>query len=429
MRYMAPRGTMDILPRETPRWRYVEQKFRETCRLYGYNELRTPTFEETELFTRSIGEHTDIVGKEMYTFLDRAGRSMTLRPEGTAPVVRAYIQHKLFGEMPVSKFYYIASIFRYERPQAGRYREHHQVGVEALGSQDPAIDAEVISLAMQYLTSLGISALELKINSIGCPGCRPKYREALRKAVEPYLVELCETCQVRYNANPLRMLDCKVPRCRELTVSVPNIVEHLCKECSDHLKMVLSYLDDLSISYTLDHRLVRGFDYYTKTAFEIVSGELGAQNAVAGGGRYDGLVAELGGPPTPAVGFGSGIERTLAIMDAQGIEVPSDLHPTVFVATVGEKSRRIGIKLLAELRRNEIAAETDYSGKSLKGQMRAADREQAKFVAIIGDEELERDQIKLRNMETKEEKNIPLASAVEQIKHLTNIPVDYPGQS
>lgn len=418
MRYSAPRGTADILPRESPRWRYIEEKFRGMCRLYGYNELRTPTFEETELFTRSIGQHSDIVSKEMYTFTDRGERSLTLRPEGTAPVVRAYLQHKLFGEMPVSKFYYISSIFRYERPQAGRYREHHQVGVEAIGSQDPAIDAEVISLAMHYLSSLGLKELVLKINSVGCPGCRLEYREALKKATEPYLIELCESCQVRYQANPLRMLDCKVPHCRELTVSVPNITEHLCQECADHLKAVLHYLDTLGVQYTLDPRLVRGFDYYTKTAFEVVSGALGAQNAVLGGGRYDGLIAEMGGSPTPAVGFGSGIERTLAIMEAQGIEVPEDTHPSVFIATLGDKPRETGIKLLQDLRKAGIATETDYAGKSLKAQMKSADREQSRFVVIIGEDELNRGQVKVRNMETKEEMDVSLEQAVNRIKEM-----------
>ena len=420
MRYSAPRGTADILPRESPQWQYVEEKFREVCRLYGYNEFRTPTFEETELFARSVGEHTDIVGKEMYTFLDRGGRSMTLRAEGTAPVVRAYVQHKLYGEQPISKFYYITSVFRYERPQAGRYREHHQVGVEAFGSQDPAIDAEVISLGMQYLASLRIHGLELKINSVGCPGCAPQYKEALKQNVKPYLVEMCETCQVRYNTNPLRMLDCKVPHCKELTVSVPSIVDHLCEECGDHLKKVLHYLDDLGIEYTLDPRLVRGLDYYTKTAFEIVSSELGAQSTVLGGGRLDGLVAEMGGPPTPAVGFGLGIERALAIMDAQGIEIPVDVHPAVFVVTLGDAPRETGIKLLADLRRAGIAAETDYSGKSLKAQMKVADREQAKFAIIIGEDELNRGQVKVRNMETKEETDVPLDQAAEKIKGMLN---------
>ena len=419
MRYAAPRGTADILPRESPLWRYVEEKFREICRLYGYDELRTPTFEETGLFARSIGEHTDIVSKEMYTFRDRADRSMTLRPEGTAPVVRAYLQHNLSAEKPVTKLYYITSIFRYERPQAGRYREHHQVGVEALGASDPAIDAEVISLAMQYLTALGICNLELKVNSVGCPDCRPEYTEELKKAVEPYLTELCESCRTRYDANPLRMLDCKVPRCRELMVNVPSIVESLCPYCQPHLEEVKRYLDVLGIAYTLDPRLVRGFDYYTKTAFEIVSGELGAQNAVAGGGRYDGLVAEMGGPPTPAVGFGLGIERTLAIMEAQGIEIPVDTHPSVFVATLGDKPRDVGIKLLADLRKSGVAAEADYTGKSLKAQMKAADRERVRLTIIIGEDELSPPRrIKVRNMETKEETDVPLDQAVPGIKEM-----------
>jgi histidyl-tRNA synthetase len=415
MRYSAPRGTTDVLPRDIARWRYVEGKFRDVCRLYDYEELRTPTFEETELFTRSIGEHTDIVSKEMYTFLDRAERSMTLRPEGTAPIVRAYLQHKLYGEQPVTKVYYVSSIFRYERPQAGRYREHHQVGAEAIGSKDPAIDAEVISLLMQYLTSLGLQGLELKVNSVGCPECRPSYREALRESVGPYLGELCESCRTRYDANPLRMLDCKVPSCRELTVAVPSIVDHLCEDCSGHLESVLGYLDLLGVKYTVDPRLVRGFDYYTKTAFEVVSAQLGAQNAVGGGGRYDGLVEEMGGDPTPAVGFGSGIERVLLTMEALGIEIPVITHPDVFVATLGEKPREAGIKLLADLRRAGIAAETDYSGKSLKAQMKAADREQARFVVIIGDDELSRGLIKVRNMATREETDVPLDQAVEKI--------------
>jgi len=418
MRYAAPRGTADVLPGQTPRWRYVEETFRRVCHLYGYDELRTPTFEETELFTRSIGEHTDIVGKEMYNFLDRAGRRMSLRAEGTAPVVRAYVQHKLFGEQSVSKFYYVTSVFRYERPQAGRYREHHQVGVEAFGSMDPALDAEVISLGTQYLSTLGIHDLDLKINSVGCPGCAPQYKEALKKDVEPFLVEMCETCQTRYTTNPLRMLDCKVPHCGELTVNVPNIVEHLCEECSDHLNKVLHYLDDLGIGYTLDPRLVRGLDYYTKTAFEIMSSELGAQSTVLGGGRYDGLVEEMGGPPTPAVGFGSGIERTLMIMEAQGIEILDEAHPSVFVATLGVEARDVGVKLLSDLRKADIASEMDYAGKSLKAQMKSADREQVRLTIIIGDDELSRGVVKVRDMETSEEKEVPASEAEAMIKEI-----------
>jgi len=412
MKYVAPRGTQDILPSESPRWQYLEDRFRAICRIYDYEEIRTPTFEETELFTRSIGQHTDIVGKEMYTFVDRGQRSMTLRPEGTAPVVRAYLQHKLYGPKPVNKLFYIASIFRYERPQAGRYREHHQVGLEAIGSQDPAIDAEVISLGMNYLTSLGMTGLELKINSVACPNCRPGYREALKKSVEPFLDELCESCRERYQANPLRMLDCKVPHCRELTVGVPNISEHLCEECATHHAAVLHYLDILGIKYTIDPRLVRGFDYYTKTAFEVVSGELGAQSAVLGGGRYDGLVEEIGGQATPGVGFGSGIERQLDILKAQGIELPVDIHPTAFIVTLGEQPREMGIKLLNDLRVAGVSAEIDYAGKSMKSQMRSADREQSKYTVIIGDDELAAGQVKVRNMGTKEETEISLSGLV-----------------
>jgi len=421
MEYSAPRGTQDILPAQSPRWRYLEDRFRDICRVYGYEELRTPTFEETELFKRSIGEFTDIVGKEMYTFVDRGDRSMTLRPEGTAPVVRAFLQHKLYGERPVTKVYYVASIFRYERPQAGRYREHHQVGVEALGSQDPAIDAEVIALAMQYLSSLEMRGLELKINSVGCPICRPQYRDALKEAVKSYLGELCESCQTRYEANPLRMLDCKVPNCRELTSDVPNIVDTLCDDCSEHHDAVLHYLDVLGIKYTMDTRLVRGFDYYTKTAFEVVSGELGAQSAVLGGGRYDKLVAEMGGPQTPAVGFGSGIERQLAILEAQGIELPVDIHPTAFVITLGENTREAGIKLLADLRREGIASEIDYSGKSMKAQMRAADREMAGFAVIIGEEELNQGQAKVRDMGSREEVSVALDAVSDWLKSVKGL--------
>lgn len=416
MKYSAPRGTQDILPKDVSRWQFVENYFRERCRLYGYRELRTPTFEETELFKRSVGEHTDIVGKEMYTFTDKGDRSLTLRPEGTAPVVRAFVEHKMYGELPVNKVYYISSIFRYERPQAGRYREHHQFGIEAIGSSDAAIDAEVVSFAASFLSGLGIENIQLKINSVGCSECRPSYREALRNSVKPYLAELCGNCQTRYEANPLRMLDCKVPECRELTAGVPNIVNHLCEDCAGHFASVLGYLDRLGIGYTQDTRLVRGFDYYTKTAFEFVSGELGAQNTVCGGGRYDGLVEELGGPATPAIGFGMGIERLLAILEAQGIEIPSDSHPAVFVATLGDKPREAGIKLLAELRAAGIAAEADYSGKSLKSQMKSADREQANLVVIIGEDELSGGIVKVRDMATKEETDVPIDGAVEKIR-------------
>lgn len=415
MRYAAPRGTADVLPEDSLLWQYVENKFRAVCNLYGYEEIRTPTFEETELFTRSMGEHTDVVSKEMYTFTDRSGRSMTLRPEGTAPVVRAYIQGNLFARKPVTKVYYIASIFRYERPQAGRFREHHQVGIEALGSQDPALDVEVINLLMRYLTGLGIRNLELRINSVGCPACRSRYREALTSSLRPHLGALCANCATRLDTNPLRMLDCKISECREINASAPAITEFLCEQCSQHFDGVLSMLHELSIPYVLDNRLVRGFDYYTKTAFEVVSGELGAQNAVGGGGRYDGLVEELGGPPTPAVGFGCGLERTLSVMRTQNIKAPAGGTNSVFVATLGDESKCRAIAVLATLRNAGIRADIDYAGKSLKAQMKSANRQNARLVIIIGGEELTRNSAKLRDMQTKFEREIPLDDLVKSV--------------
>ncbi|MDH7602454.1 MAG: histidine--tRNA ligase, partial [Armatimonadota bacterium] len=288
--YSAPRGTKDVLPPESAKWQYVEGKFRDLCRIYGYQELRTPTFEHTELFTRNLGETTDVVSKEMYTFEDRGGRSITLKPEGTAPAIRAYVEHNLGAGWPVAKLYYVTRVFRYERPQAGRYREHTQLGVEAIGSADPALDAEVISLAARFYESIGIRDFELKINSIGCPKCRPAYRQALVDFAKSKVDKLCPTCQTRCELNPLRMFDCKSPECKEALADAPVIVDHLGEECRTHFDSVQSYLRDLGVSYILDPRLVRGFDYYTKTAFEFVSGELGAQNAIGGGGRYDNLV-------------------------------------------------------------------------------------------------------------------------------------------
>jgi histidyl-tRNA synthetase len=418
MKYSAPRGTADVLTSDSSKWQFLENKFREICRLYKYNELRTPTFEETELFTRSIGTHTDIVGKEMYTFQDKGGRSITLRPEGTAPVIRAYIQHKLHGESLINKIYYISSIFRYERPQAGRYREHHQMGLEAIGSADPAIDAEVISLAVQYFTEIGITGLLLKINSVGCPVCRPKYREVLRKAVEPYLNDLCGNCQTRYEHNPLRMLDCKAPKCNELTNNIPSIQDHLCEDCSQHFNKVLEYLNSLGISCKLDPKLVRGFDYYTKTAFEIVSDSLGSQNAVAGGGRYDGLVEELGGQPTPGVGFGSGIERQLVILEALNALPAVKSGTDAYIVTIGDQARTIGLRLLNQLRNAGISADTDYSGKSVKAQMKMADKANSMLTIIIGDDELAQGIVKIRNMGTNEESTAAIDSAVNEIEGL-----------
>lgn len=416
--YAAPRGTNDTLPRDSARWQYVEGKFREICGVYGYREIRTPTFEDTRLFTRSIGETTDIVSKEMYTFTDRGERSITLRAEGTAPAVRAYVEHNLGGELPLNKLYYIASVFRYERPQAGRYREHHQLGVEAIGSPDASLDAEVIGLAMNFLGSLGIKSLELKINSVGCANCRPQYRDALRKYAEPLLKDLCETCQVRYEANPLRMLDCKNEHCRELLSGAPSILDTLDDDCRAHFEDVKNYLAAIGVPFTVDPRLVRGFDYYTKTVFEIISEGLGAQNSVLGGGRYDNLVEELGGSATPAAGFGMGEERLLLTLEKLGIELPVGMDTAVFVSTLGEGSRQTGIRLLAELRGRGIAAETDYAGRSLKAQMRLAGKLGARYVILLGDDEIARGVAVVKNMESGEQSEVALDEVLGYLLNL-----------
>lgn len=415
-RFSAPRGTQDILPIATPRWQYIEGKFREITRLYGFKEIRTPTFEETELFARHTGETTDIVTKQMYTFEDRGGRSLTLRPEGTPPTVRAYLEHNLSAELPVSKLYYFGRIFRYERPQSGRYREHNQLGVEMIGSVDPSADAEVISLAWQFLTSVGIKDVELRLNSIGGPEDRPAYREAIRQFAEPFVGELCPTCQIRYEKNPLRMLDCKVPRCKELLANAPGTTDLLCDECREHFETVQRYLDALGVRYVLDPRLVRGLDYYTRTIFEFQTPHLGAQNTICGGGRYDTMVEEMGGPPTPSLGFGLGIERLLLTMEKLGITDGVDTKPDVFVASIGTAARGVAVKLLAELRGRGIASETDFTGRSLKAQMKLADKFGSKLVLIIGEDEVAQGVVTLRDMLSKEQRHVPAESVTEVIE-------------
>ncbi|MEN6355748.1 MAG: histidine--tRNA ligase [Armatimonadota bacterium] len=411
--YVAPRGTRDILPDETPRWQYVESKFRHTCGLYGYREIRTPTFEHTELFTRNLGEATDVVSKEMYTFEDRGGRSITLRPEGTAPTVRAYVQHNLGASLPVNKAYYIGRIFRYERPQAGRYREHTQLGIEAFGSEDPAIDAEIISMAAQFFTSIGIEKYELKLNSIGCPNCRPKYRQALLEFAKSRVDKLCQSCAQRYEQNPMRMLDCKNPDCKALLLDAPKLPDYLCDECSEHFNKVKSYLTALGIDYTLDTNLVRGFDYYTKTAFEFVSGELGAQNAIGGGGRYDNMVHEIGGQPTPAMGFGLGLDRLMLTLDSMGIDLPVDSSTTVFITTIGDEAHDAAVKLIATLRHDGISADMDYTGRSLKAQMKIADKLGSKYVIILGEDEVKNQLATVRTMATSEQQSVPFSELAQ----------------
>lgn len=411
--YVAPRGTSDVLPGETAKWEYVEARFREACALYAYREIRTPTFENTELFTRNLGETTDVVSKEMYTFTDRGGRSLTLRPEMTAGAIRAYVQHNLGAGLPVTKIYYIGRLYRYERPQAGRYREHTQLGVEAIGSDDASLDAEIIALAVQFYRSVGLTEFELGLNSIGCPLCRPRYREALVQYAASKLDRLCPSCLQRYEHNPMRMLDCKAPECRAALADAPRMVDYLGDECAGHFAQVQRYLRDLGIPFSVDQKLVRGFDYYTRTVFEFVSGELGAQNAVGGGGRFDNLVEELGGQPTPAVGFGLGLERLMITLDALGVELPVISGLTAFVAVMGGAAREAGVKLLWNLRNTGIRADMDYTGRSLKAQMKLADRLESRFVVILGDEEISAGSATVRDMRSSEQTTVPLGELVE----------------
>ena len=411
----GPRGTKDILPDTINQWLYVENKVREICARYGYKEIRTPIFEHTELFLRGIGETTDVVEKEMYTFTDRGGRSVTLRPENTAAVVRAYLQNKLYADAALTKLFYIGSMFRYDRPQAGRYREFHQFGVEALGGNNPAIDAEIIMLAVNFLKSLGLKELVLSLNSVGCPKCRPVYRERLQAFFKDKRSGLCEDCQSRYDRNPMRILDCKNEHCRELSVGAPEITDCLCDECREHFEKVKAYLTSAGISYQLDPRLVRGLDYYTKTAFEVQYSPLGAQSAVAGGGRYDGLIEEIGGNPTPAVGFAVGLERVLLALEKQNLLPVKPGSEDVFVVALGESAQAAAFKLLADLRNAGLSTSMDFAGRSMKAQMKQTNKANARFVAILGEDEVKESVVMLKDMQTSEQQKIAIKEIVNKL--------------
>lgn len=414
-KFRAPRGTHDVLPNEIPEWRFVEEMFRDICARYGYREIRTPIFEQTDLFVRTVGETSEIVMKQMYTFTDPGGERWTLRPEGTAPVVRAFIQHSLDYGMPLVKLFYIAPIFRYERPQAGRYRQHHQAGIEALGASDPTLDAEIIALGVDFLTAIGIEGYEIHMNSVGCPHCRPSYRTALINFLTPHAQRLCPDCQRRLHANPLRILDCKNDACKALTENAPPIVDYLCDECASHYAQVLQTLEHLGIACVQDHRLVRGLDYYTKTTFEFLHGELGAQNAILGGGRYDGLIEECGGKPTPGIGFGCGLERLLIVRQQLGKHIAQEAIVDVFVCTVGAEVRNTALRVLYDLRRAGIRADMDYLGRSLKAQMRFADKLGATYAVIIGSDELKQGMITVRSMDKSEQDQVPLNEVVDYL--------------
>lgn len=408
MKFRTIKGTKDILPEETANWQYVESVIRRVMLNFNYQEIRTPAFEQTGLFSRSIGELTDIVSKEMYTFLDRSEESITLRPEGTASTLRAYIQNNLGEQSPLTKVYYIGPMFRQERPQAGRLRQFHQFGAEALGASSPQLDVEMMILPLEIYKQLGIEHFALKMNSVGCEKCRPAYKQLLQTELRKIFTLLSHDSQVRVEQNPLRVLDSKDEKDRELTAGMPLMNNHLCEECSIHFASVRSLLDALSIHYEVDGRLVRGLDYYTKTAFEITSTSLGSQDALAGGGRYDLLVEELGGKQTPGVGFAAGIERLLIVLAKLNTKRVDSHAPVLYFVGLDETARIWSFLKTSELRRQGIRAEVDYLGRSIKSQMREANRQQALYVIVVGEEELKTKTAKLKNMRTGEETPVSL---------------------
>jgi histidyl-tRNA synthetase len=414
--YRAPRGTSDILPQEQAYWRYVEHRAVGLCGLYGYQRIDTPTFEDWGLFSRSIGEGTDIVEKEMYTFEDKGGNQLTLRAEGTAPVCRAYLEHGMHNLPQPVKLYYLAPIFRYERPQAGRYREHYQFGCEALGDCSPALDAEVIDLAWQFFTALGLSRLTLKLNSIGCQKCRPEYLTALKSYYSGHAGGLCRDCKSRLKRNPLRLLDCKQAQCQAVADAAPKSSDYLCPECAEHFSRLKGYLERLGLPFEVSHRLVRGLDYYTRTVFEIQPESEGAQSTLGGGGRYDDLIGELGGKPTPAIGFATGMERIILNLKEQGITVPSLARPPVFVAYVGDAARDEAVNLAAGLRRAGVGVIGVAGDKSLKAQLRQANSLGASYTLIIGDEEIAAGRVVLRDMNTSAQETVPLGEIEERLR-------------
>ena len=414
--YQAPRGTSDILPEEQAYWRYIEQRVVNVCQLYGYERIDTPAFEDTQLFSRSVGEGTDIVEKEMYTFEDRGKNKITLRPEGTAPVCRAYLEHGLHNSPQPVKLYYIASIFRYERPQAGRYRQHYQFGYEAIGDDDPALDAEVIDMAWQFFESLNLHHLSLQLNSIGCKQCRPGYLAALKNYYAKYTQDLCSDCKTRLKRNPLRLLDCKKPSCQEVALSAPKSIDYLCPECNRHFEALQSHLRLLKLPFVINHYLVRGLDYYTRTVFEIQPESGGAQSTLGGGGRYDDLIEELGGKPTPAIGFAAGIERIILNLKKQGVPVPPLPSPQVFIAYVGDEARDEATKLASGLRKKGIGVIEALGSKSLKAQLRQANTLGARHTVIIGEQEIESGTVILRDMTTSKQKTVPLNELEEHLR-------------
>lgn len=408
----AIKGTKDVLPKDVHKNQYIEATALDIASKFGYKEIRTPVFEHTELFQRGVGDTTDVVQKEMYTFDDKGGRSITLRPEGTAGAVRSYLENGLCNEALPQKVCYLISCYRYEKPQAGRLREFHQFGVECFGSASPLADAEIIALAKSLFDTLGVKDLSLEINSIGCPTCRAEYHKALKEYFSSRKDELCDTCKSRLDRNPMRILDCKSPICHEIAEGAPVVIDYLCDECKEHFENVQKYLKAQNIEYTINPQIVRGLDYYTKTVFEFVSNSIGAQGTVCGGGRYDGLVEELGGQHTPSLGFAMGIERLMLLMEAQGCEFPEAEKPDLFIVALGEKATLKAVEIAKDMREEGFSALLDLNQRSVRAQMKYADKLGAKFNVVIGDNEVESKTAKLKNMQTGEETEINLDTFV-----------------
>ena len=411
----AIKGTNDILPDESHRWQFVEGKMLETAALYGFKEIRVPVFEHTEVFQRSVGDTTDVVQKEMYTFDDKGGRSITLRPELTAGVIRSAIEKGLVNGSLPQKVCYIGGCYRYEKPQAGRLREFHQFGVECIGAAAPSADAEVIALARQVLTEIGINKISLEINSIGCPECRKAYHAALKEYFSNNIDDLCGTCKDRLDRNPMRILDCKSPVCSEIASKAPVVLDYLCDDCRDHFEKVKAHLTAMNIDFAVNPHIVRGLDYYTRTVFEFVSGDIGAQSTVCGGGRYDGLVAQMGGPQVASLGFGMGIERLMLVLESQKVELPKAKTSDIYIVTMGEAAQIKSAALCAALRQEGLKAETDLCNRGMKAQMKYADKIGAKFSMVLGDNELESGKAKLRDMEDGTEKEILIDEIVDEL--------------
>ena len=412
-----PRGTNDFLPGEVEKWQYLEGLLRELFAKYHYKEIRTPIFEHTELFLRSVGETSDIVSKEMYSFEDKGLRHVTLRPEGTAGTVRAFVENKLFSQSLPVKLYYTGPMFRYDQPQAGRYRQFHQFGCEVLGSADPLVDAEVITFAVDLFSELGLKSLSVLINTVGCDHCRPRYQQALKDYFSQYRDQLCPTCLERLEKNPLRLLDCKEEGCKAVAAKAPTTLEYACDDCKAHFEKVCAYLQSVGIQYEVDTTLVRGLDYYTQTAFEVIMNKVGSQqNAICGGGRYNKLVSEVGGDDIPGMGFAAGMERVLLTIEEEGIELPVKQDIDVYVAPLGEAAKEVCFKLVHDLRQQGLIVETDYLSKSVKAQMKTADKNHARYAIIIGDDELANGTAVVRNMLESSQETIPFADIMNVIK-------------